>query len=102
MRSVPGPRTAMCNTEWYTGLMAQLIARVPEEILDEIDALVSSGAYESRSDLVREALAYLLDHRRRVEIGRRIVEGYERFPETEAEIRSAEASARAMVEEEPW
>ena len=79
-----------------------MIARVPEELLDEVDRLVAAGEYDTRSEFVREAIARLVDRHRRDEIGRRILEGYERFPETEAELRSAEASGRAMVEEEPW
>jgi Arc/MetJ-type ribon-helix-helix transcriptional regulator len=92
----------MCNTSWYTGTVTQMIARVPEDLVDAVDKLVSNGTYESRSDVIREALTQLVDRHRRKEIGRRIVEGYERFPETEEELKWAEESTRQMIEEEPW
>jgi Arc/MetJ-type ribon-helix-helix transcriptional regulator len=79
-----------------------MIARVPDEIVVEVDNLVSTGIFGSRSDVIREALAQLIDRHRRAEIGRRIVEGYERSPETEEELRWAEESTRQMIEEEPW
>lgn len=36
------------------------------------------------------------------EISRRIIEGYERIPETEEEMAWAEASGREGIREEPW
>jgi Arc/MetJ-type ribon-helix-helix transcriptional regulator len=82
--------------------MTQLVARVPEGVVQDLDELVASGAYETRSDAVREALVRLIDTHRREEIGRQIVEGYKRIPETEEELRWAEQSGREMIEEEPW
>lgn len=82
--------------------MTQLVARVPEDVVKGLDELVASGAYETRSDAVREALVRLIDTHRREEIGRQIVEGYKRIPETEEELRWAEQSGREMIEEEPW
>lgn len=92
----------MCNATRYTECMTQLVARIPDEVVAELDRLVGSGAFESRSDAVREALVQLIDRHRRAEIGRQIVEGYLRIPETEEELRWAEAAGREMVEEEPW
>ncbi len=90
------------NATWYTYCMTQLVTRIPELVAAEIDRLVASGSFESRSDLVREALVFYLDRLRRDEIGRQIVEGYLRIPETEEELRWAEVAGREMVEEEPW
>jgi Arc/MetJ-type ribon-helix-helix transcriptional regulator len=66
--------------------MAQLIARVPEKLLAEIDGLVAAGKFESRSDVVREAIVRLVDRARRDEIGRQIAEAYERMPFDEKEL----------------
>jgi Arc/MetJ-type ribon-helix-helix transcriptional regulator len=82
--------------------MTQIVARIPKEVVEQLDELVSAGAFDSRSDAVREALVQLIDKLRREEIGRQIVEGYERMPETEEELRWAEAATRRMIEEEPW
>ena len=92
----------MCNAERYTSDMPQLVARIPKELLALIEEAVSSGEFETRSDVVRAALAELFDRRRREAIGRAIVEGYERMPLTEREIEFAERAARLMIEEEPW
>jgi len=92
----------MRNAKWYTECMTQVVARVPEEVLTELDKLVESGVFESRSDAVREALLQLIDKNRREDIGRQIVEGYKRIPQTDDEVLWAESATRAMIEEEPW
>ena len=40
-------------------------ARIPENVEDAVDALVESGVYASRSEVVREALRGLLAENRR-------------------------------------
>lgn len=86
----------------YALRMPQLVTRVDASLVEDIDRLVASGDYGTRSDLVRVAIERLVDRHRRDEIGRRIVEGYERMPETGEEMAWAEAALEAMVEEEPW
>lgn len=88
----------MCNMY----CMTQVVARIPDEVVAEVDRLVSEGVFESRSDVIREAVVRLIDRRRRDEIGRQIVEGYLRVPETDEELAWAERAGREMVEEEPW
>lgn len=87
---------------WYTRCMTQLVARVPADVVAQLDELVASGLFESRSEAVREAVVQLIDHFRRDQIGRLIAEGYRRIPETEEELRWAEEAGRRMIEEEPW
>ncbi len=82
--------------------MIQLVTRVDDVVADAIDELVSAGHFESRSDVVRTSLAELLDGRRRRLIAERILDGYDRIPETNDELAQAAALARAMVFEEPW
>jgi Arc/MetJ-type ribon-helix-helix transcriptional regulator len=82
--------------------MTQIVARIPEEVVQQLDELVSAGTFDSRSDAVREALVQLIDRLRREEIGRQIVEGYKRMPQTDDEFPETEALAREMIEEEPW
>ena len=91
-------RIALC----YTYRMAQIITRVDDELVAQLDAIVASGEAESRSDAVRRALEAMIDHRRRRLIGEAIAEGYRRVPETDEELRWAEENARSMVAEEPW
>lgn len=80
----------------------QLAARFEPELVAEVDALVEAGQFESRAEALRHALIAYLDARRRQQIGEAIADGYRRVPQTAEEIAGAEASARAMILEEPW
>jgi Arc/MetJ-type ribon-helix-helix transcriptional regulator len=82
--------------------MSQLVTRIDDEMADAIDALIASGEFASRSDVVREGIARLVDERRRQAIGDQILAGYDRLPETADELQQAEAAARAMIDDEPW
>lgn len=86
----------------YADAMAQLVTRVDASMAAAIDALVDSGRFESRSDVVRSAVEALLDSDRRRKIGEEIIAGYERVPLTEGELAEARAISIATIEEEPW
>ncbi|PZS16876.1 MAG: hypothetical protein DLM54_10565 [Acidimicrobiales bacterium] len=94
----PAPRVVF----WYAFGMAQLVTRVSEQLLAEVDALVNAGAVASRSDAVRTALSALVDRRRRDRIGTAIAEGYRRMPQTDREVDWADAATVGMIAEEPW
>jgi Arc/MetJ-type ribon-helix-helix transcriptional regulator len=80
----------------------QIAVRIPTGLAERLDALVVSGAYETRADAVRAALEALLDAERRADVGRRIVDGYRRIPQDDAEVAAAEDAAARSIEEEPW
>ena len=80
----------------------QIAARLGDAEVELIDALIESGEYDSRAEVVRSAVAEFADLRRRRLIGERIVEGYRRIPETEEELRVAQDNVQALIEEEPW
>lgn len=82
--------------------VAQVVVRLDDEVAAAIDRLVADGVVASRSDAVRRGLDRLLDEHHRSEIGRQIVEGYRRVPQTAEEIRWADRAAAAMIAEEPW
>lgn len=82
--------------------MAQVVTRLDEQLVADLDTLVAEGFVASRSEGVRIALEKLIDEQRRRRIGAEIVAGYERIPETDEEIKQAERATRAMIEEEPW
>ena len=82
--------------------MAQIIARMDDQLMAQLDEIVASGEAESRSDAVRQALETMIDQRRRRLVGEAIAEGYRRVPETEEELRWAAENARALIAEEPW
>lgn len=83
--------------------MSKMITfRTPEDRVARIDALVESGAYESRSSFVAEAIDRLIAELEREAVDRAIVEGYARIPSTPEEDAWAEWSARESIREESW
>lgn len=80
----------------------QIAVRIPEEVLAELDELVSSGAYESRAAAVRAGIETLFELERRRQADRAVVEGYRRTPPTQTERDAAMASLRDAILEEPW
>jgi metal-responsive CopG/Arc/MetJ family transcriptional regulator len=82
--------------------MAQVVTRLDDKLVADLDGLVADGVVASRSEGVRVALEKLVDEERRRRIGAEIVAGYERCPETDEEIAQAERATRALIEEEPW
>jgi Arc/MetJ-type ribon-helix-helix transcriptional regulator len=80
----------------------QIAVRLPEELLHELDALVASGAYESRAAAVRAGVEAITLLERRQQTDRAIVEGYRRISPTPAEHDAAIASLRDAIAEEPW
>ena len=92
----------MCIAVCYAFVVPQLVTRIDDETAVAIDALVDDGEFASRSDVVRAGIRRLVDERRRRAIGDEIIAGYQRTPETDEELASAEANARAMIADEPW
>lgn len=82
--------------------MGQFVTRVDDDLARAIDELIDEGVFESRSDAVRQGLAAIMDTHRRAQIGRQIIEGYQRIPETAAEMELADIVGRAMIAAEPW
>ncbi len=93
------PIRQICRS--YADRMAQIITRLDAQLMEQLDAIVSSGEAESRSDAVGHALEAMIDQRRRRLVGEAIVEGCRRVPETDEELRRADENARALVAEEP-
>jgi Arc/MetJ-type ribon-helix-helix transcriptional regulator len=82
--------------------MAQLVTRIGDDLLAEVDGLVAAGVVESRSDAVRLGLRRLVDTHRRRRVGDAIVAGYEAQPQRAGEIGWADEATIAMIAEESW
>lgn len=82
--------------------MRQLVTRVDDELVEQIDALVSEGVVDSRSDAVRQALRALVDRHRRRRIAEADIAAYSAQPQTEEELSGVDEAARRMIEEETW
>ncbi len=80
----------------------QLVTRIDEDLAAAVDELIDAGVVENRSQAVRLGLERLVDSHRRRDVGQRIVEGYRRVPQTDAEVGWADESTRRMIAEEPW
>ena len=82
--------------------MAQFVTRLEDSLADRVDSLVAAGVLRSRSEAVRLGLEELTDRLERERIGRQIVEGYQRVPETEKELEGIDEELEEMLAEEPW
>jgi len=82
--------------------MPQLVTRVDAELVEALDELVEAGVVASRSDAVRVGLERLIDRHRRDEVGRQIVAGYVRQPQTDEEVAASDDAAARMIADEPW
>ena len=80
----------------------QIAIRIPDTLAEELEALVSTGRFDTKADAVRAALETLVDAERRADVGRRIVEGYRRVPQEDADVASAHDTAERSIDEEPW
>lgn len=80
----------------------QIAVRLPKELLEELDALVASGIYQSRAAAVRAGVEAITAAEDRQQTDRAIVAGYRRSPPTSAEHAAAIASLRDAIAEEPW
>jgi Arc/MetJ-type ribon-helix-helix transcriptional regulator len=80
----------------------QIAIRIPTGLAEQLEALVASGRFETKADAVRSALEALLDAERRADVGRRIVEGYQRVPQDDVDVVAAHQAASRSIDEEPW
>ncbi len=81
--------------------MAQLVTRLDERLMAEVDVLVADGVVASRSEAVRLGLERLVDEHRRRQVGVEIVTptSASRRPRT---IAGLDDATRALVGEQPW
>jgi metal-responsive CopG/Arc/MetJ family transcriptional regulator len=82
--------------------VAQLVTRVDDELMENVDLVISWGDMQNRSEFVRQALMELVERKVRERIGRQIAEGYRQRPQTEAEVGDTSRAATDMINEEPW
>lgn len=81
--------------------MAQLVTRIDDRLLAEVDTLVSEGVAVTRSEAVRLGLEALVECHRRRRVGREIVDAYRRHPQADDELVGLDRATLALIEEEP-
>jgi Arc/MetJ-type ribon-helix-helix transcriptional regulator len=82
--------------------MTQLVTRLDDQLVADVDELIADGVVANRSEAVRKGLETFVDEHRRQRIGAQIVDAYRRRPQTEEELAGLDAATRALVAEEPW
>jgi len=80
----------------------QIAVRIPDELADSLEDLVSSGTFETKAEAIRAALEKLIDAERRRRVGELIADGYRRIPQDEEDVEAARQAAIRSIEEEPW
>jgi Arc/MetJ-type ribon-helix-helix transcriptional regulator len=80
----------------------QIAVRIPDELAEALEELVSEGRFETKAAAIRSALQSLVDQERRRKVGELIADGYRRIPQDEDELESARRAAIRSIEQEPW
>ena len=80
----------------------QIAVRIPDELADSLEDLVSNGTFETKAEAIRAALEKLIDAERRRRVGELIADGYRRIPQDEEDVEAARQAAIRSIEEEPW
>lgn len=63
----------------------QVAVRLDDMLVDELDWLIGRRDYENRAEAIRAAIAHAVRVEREREIDERIIDGYTRVPQTDAE-----------------
>lgn len=80
----------------------QVAVKLPDVLAGELDRLVQSGDFESRSQALRVGLETVLAERERELLRVRYRDAMARHPETPQEIAEATRLAGEAIAEEPW
>jgi Arc/MetJ-type ribon-helix-helix transcriptional regulator len=80
----------------------QIAVRIPDELAESLEELVSEGRFETKAQAIRSALQTLVDQERRRKVGELIADGYRRIPQDEDELDAARRAAIRSIEQEPW
>ncbi len=80
----------------------QVAVKLPDSLAGELDRLVESGDFDSRSQVLRAGLETIIATREHEQVRERYRKAMERHPETSHEIADARRLATEAIEEEPW
>jgi metal-responsive CopG/Arc/MetJ family transcriptional regulator len=83
-------------------MSTQLAIRLPDDLLRDLDWVVHRLKYDSRAEVMRDALMKLIDQERRKEIGEQIADGYRRMPQTEEEMADIPLQAWDLDGDDDW
>ncbi len=83
-------------------MTTQIAVKLPEATVRRLDALVTDGVFENRSQAVRRALDVLVAAAERAAVDHAFAKGFASHPETPEELAEATRLAIESIEEEPW
>lgn len=100
--SPPQDVARLRHTIGYTPRMTQIAVKLPDALVRELDDLVAQGVFPNRSLGVRRAIEAIVASQRREAVDRAFAQGYERRPESDAELAEARRLAEHAIHDEPW
>lgn len=80
----------------------QVAVKLPDGLVEQLDQLVQTGVFDSRSQAIRSGLEAIVAARHRDGIDRSYRDVFARIPDTPGEIADATRLAVAAIHEEPW
>jgi Arc/MetJ-type ribon-helix-helix transcriptional regulator len=83
-------------------MTTQVAAKLPEDLVRQVDEFVAAGAFANRSAAIRQALEALIAGLRRGAIDESFRRGYTRLPESDEELARAHRLAEQAIQDEPW
>lgn len=86
----------------YTVRMTQIAVKLPDDLVREVDDLVTLGMFATRSSAVRRALEALVAAQRGRAAGQAYENGYRDLPESDQEMSEATRLAIQSIHDEPW
>jgi len=82
--------------------MTQVAVKLPEHLVQEVDALVARGIFPSRSSMIRRGLEALVQAQRDQAVAEAYERGYAEVPESGSELAEATRLAVTAIHDEPW
>lgn len=83
-------------------MSTQVAVRLPDDVVEDLDRAIAQLGFESRADVVREAIAQLLQAIAKDAVDAELIDAYTRQPQTPGELAAATSNAHAVVNAEPW
>ncbi len=83
-------------------MTTQIALELPDATVRRLDALVTDGIFENRSQAVQQAIGSLSSAMARTAVDRAFADGFARQPETGGELADATRLAIESIEDEPW
>lgn len=83
-------------------MTTQIAVKLPDELVAQLDKLVTAGVYANRSQAVRFGLESVVAGHVRRELDRSYREAFGKLPETPEDLAAAERLAVESIHDEPW